>query len=123
MDINALVKGERSLSQGFIAQYAAEACIATEGVAYMAESGIVNIKEAFGFEHEGHGVEVDFSEVDKNLVKITVYPVIYFGQIVPEVSWRIQENVKSDVELFTGLVCESVNVHVKNIVLPKETNL
>lgn len=119
MQIQNLIKGERLMSQGFIAQYAAEAALHCEGVASLEQSGVSNLKEAFGFEHEGQGVLVDFSDGEKNLVRITVYPVIYYGYVVPEVSWKIQETVKTDVEQFTGLICEEVNVHVKNIVAPK----
>ena len=114
------VKGERTMSQGFIAQYAAEAARQTEGVADMDRSGVAGLKGALGLEHEGYGVTVQFKEEDHNLVTLTVYPIIYYGMVVPEVAWAIQENIKSDVEKYTGLVVEAVNVHVKNIVLRPE---
>ena len=40
--------------------------------------------------------------------------------IIPEVAWSIQERVKEDVEKYTGLVVESVNVHVCGVVLREE---
>lgn len=113
-------KGERTMSQGFIAQYAAEAARQTPGVADMEYSGVAGLKEALGLEHEGYGVTVEFRDNDRSLVTLTVYPVVYFGESVPEVAWAVQENVKADVEKFTGLVVEGVNVHVKNIVLRPE---
>lgn len=116
-------KGERSMSQGFIAQYAAEAARQTPGVADMDRSGVAGLKEALGLEHEGYGVTVEFKEGDQSLVTLTVYPVVYYGTTVPEVAWSIQENVKADVERFTGLVVEGVHVHVKNIVLPPDEGL
>lgn len=116
MEVMELHKGERTMSKAFIAQYAAEASQRVDGVAFLDTSTVTNLKEALGFEHEGHGVLVNFSEGDSNLVCITVYPIIYFGEIVPEVSRQIQEKVKEAVELYTDLICEEVNVHVKNIV-------
>ncbi len=113
-------KGERTMSQGFIAQYAAEAALRTYGVARLDEGGVAAIKSAFGFEHEGKGVQVTFNSRDEATCEITVYPVVYFATIVPEVAWNIQENVKSDVEKYTGVDVEAVNVHVKDIVRKEE---
>lgn len=109
-------KGDRTMSLGFIAQYAAEACLQTEGVHSLDHSAVASIKESFGVEHEGKGVEVRFLQEDANAVEITCYPNIFFGVIVPEVAWQIQVNVKDDVERFTGLEVSSVNVYVKDII-------
>ncbi len=116
-------KGERTMSQGFIAQYAAEAALRTYGVAGLDEGSAAAIKSAFGFEHEGKGVQVTFNSNDEAACEITVYPLVYFATIVPEVAWNIQENVKSDVEKYTGVDVEAVNVHVKDIVRKEEEKL
>lgn len=110
------IKGERTMSQGFIAQYAAEAALRTSGVADLSEGGVAALKGAFGFEHEGKGVQVSFKNGDEAACEITVFPVVYFATIVPEVAWNIQENVKKDVEKYTGVDVEAVHVHVKDIV-------
>lgn len=115
------IKGDRSMSQGFVAQYAAEAALQIDGVASLASSIVVNLKEIAGVVHEGKGVKVVFYENDDGLVSITVYPVVYYGKIIPEVAWSIQERVKADVERFTGLVVESVDVHVCGIVTDDST--
>ncbi len=108
------------MSLGFIAQYAAEAALQTEGVASLDHSAVAAFKESFGVEHEGEGVEVRFREERDELVDITVYPVIYFGRILPEVAWQIQVNVKADVERYTGLGVNSVNVYVRDIIPQEE---
>ncbi|NLK88694.1 MAG: Asp23/Gls24 family envelope stress response protein [Clostridiaceae bacterium] len=112
----ASIKGERTMSRGFVAQYAAEAALQTPGVAGLDTSNIVLLKESIGALHEGKGVKVDFHEGNEEMVAITVYPIIYFGNIIPEVAWSLQEQVKSDVEKYTGLVVEAVHVHVKGVV-------
>jgi len=108
------------MSQGFVAQYAAEAAMQAPGVAGLSSGGAVSFKEAIGFEHEGKGVKVVFHEDNDELVTITVYPVVYFGNILPEVAWSIQEQVKEDVEKFTGLIVDAVNVHVTGVITREE---
>ncbi|MCQ2533132.1 MAG: Asp23/Gls24 family envelope stress response protein [Clostridia bacterium] len=114
--VNESIKGDRSLTQGFVAQYAAEAAAQIDGVASLASSFVVALKEKAGVVHEGKGVRVVFYNDDANSVSITVYPVIFYGKIIPEVAWAIQERVKLDVEKYTGLSVESVDVHVCGVV-------
>ncbi len=108
------------MAQGFVAQYAAEAAMQADGVAGMDASNVISLKEAFGVEHEGKGVKVVFHEGSDDAVTITVYPVVYFGTIIPEVAWAVQERVKADVEKYTGLAVEAVNVHVKGVVVKED---
>ena len=106
------IKGDRSMTQGFVAQYAAEAALQIDGVYELKPSFAVALKEKSGVVHEGKGVRVVFGDSGKENVSITVYPVIYYGMVIPEVAWSIQEKVKRDVELYTGLDVESVDVYV-----------
>lgn len=116
------IKGDRSMSQGFVAQYAAEAALEIDGVASLASSFGVILKEMSGVVHEGKGVRVVFHENDNGSVSITVFPVVYYGMIIPEIAWSIQERVKEDVQCFTGLVVESVNVHICGVILRNDKN-
>ena len=108
------------MSQGFVAQYAAEAALGVDGVAALDSSRITEIKESMGIEHVGKGVKVVFHDEKEGLVSITVYPVVYYGNMMPEVAWEIQERVKADVERYTGLLVEQVHVHIKGIVPPPQ---
>ncbi|MBR1797175.1 MAG: Asp23/Gls24 family envelope stress response protein [Clostridiales bacterium] len=109
------IKGDRSMTQGFVAQYAAEAALQIDGVYELKPSFAVALKEKSGVVHEGKGVRVVFGDSGKENVSITVYPIIYYGMVIPEVAWSIQEKVKKDVERFTGLDVESVDVYVCGI--------
>ena len=106
------IKGDRSMTQGFVAQYAAEAALRIDGVVSLVPSFAVALKEKAGVVHEGKGVRVVFDENDDNTVSITCYPVISYGKIIPEVAWLIQEKVKGDVEKITGLNVDTVDVYV-----------
>ena len=110
------IKGDRSMTQGFVAQYAAEAALHIEGVDYLVPSFAVSLKESAGVVHEGKGVRVVFNDNDEGYVSITIYPVVFYGMIIPEVAWSIQERVKADVERFTGLDVNTVDVHVCGVV-------
>ncbi len=106
------IKGDRSMTQGFVAQYAAEAALRIDGVVSLVPSFAVALKEKAGVVHEGKGIRVVFDENDDNTVSITCYPVISYGKIIPEVAWLIQEKIKGDVEKFTGLNVDTVDVYV-----------
>jgi len=121
--VSETIKGERSMSQGFVAQYAAEAALQAEGVASLQPSSGVALKESLGVVHEGRGTRVVFHENDDGFVSITVFPIVYYGMIIPEVAWSIQERVKADVEKYTGLVVESVDVHVCGVVTREEPSV
>ena len=95
---HASIRGERTMAQGFVAQYAAEAAMQAEGVAGLDTSSVISLKEVFGVEHEGKGVKVVFHEGNDEAVAIAVYPVVFFGTLIPEVAWQIQERVKADDE-------------------------
>ena len=115
------IRGERTMSKGFVAQYAAQAALQTAGVADLEPGSLVTLKESIGIEHEGKDVTVVFQPEHDELVTITVYPVIYFGSILPEVAWSIQERVKADVEKYTGLIVDAVHVHVKGVITREES--
>ena len=117
------IKGERSMSQGFVAQYAAEAALQVDGVSSLSSSLAAVMKEKMGVVHEGKGVRVIFNETNEEFVYITVFPVVYYGMIIPEVAWSVQERVKEDVERYTGLLVESVDVHVCGIVTREEEEI
>ncbi len=110
------IAGERSISKAFIARYAAEAALRSEGVAGLEYTSVAALKERLGVSHDGRGVEVHFSNSGENLVCISVFPLVYYGFAIPEVAFSIQENVKSDLEKYTDLLVESVDVHVRDII-------
>lgn len=106
------IKGDRSMTQGFVAQYAAEAALQIDGVLELVPSFAVALKEKAGIVHEGKGIRVVFGQSGNDISSITVYPVVLYGKIIPEVAWSIQERVKADVEKYTGLSVGAVDVYV-----------
>jgi uncharacterized alkaline shock family protein YloU len=45
--------------------------------------------------------------------------VVEYGVRIPDVAWKIQENVKRAIEGMTGLEVVEVNVHVQGVNFPQ----
>lgn len=112
----SVIKGERSMSRGFVAQYSAEAALGVQGVDSLSPGALISLKEAIGAEHDGKGVKVEFVPETLSEVRITVYPVVRFGFVLPDVAWEVQERVKAEVEKYTGLLVQAVDVQIAGVV-------
>ncbi|MFR2519108.1 Asp23/Gls24 family envelope stress response protein, partial [Peptostreptococcus stomatis] len=45
---------------------------------------------------------------------------VKYGQVIPDVSVKVQESIVNAVETMAGLKVEKVNVHVGSLVIKKE---
>ncbi len=59
-------------------------------------------------------------EIDSDKASIEVEISVTYGQVIPEVCFKVQENIVNAVETMAGLKVSKVNVHVANIELKKE---
>jgi len=75
-------------------------------------AGLISKKEL------NKGIEVDIHE---SKVKIDVSVIVEFGMKIPDISWRIQQNVKRRVEDMTGLSVAAVNVLVRGVEVKKNS--
>lgn len=114
------VQGARTMSQGFLAQYAEQAALSVEGVASLAPGVLVSLKEAVGAEHAGKGIKVFFLPAQPRTVLISVYVNVWYGYILPDVAWTIQDRVRRAVELYTGYLVHAVDVFIVSVVDPTE---
>ena len=66
------------MSQGFVAQYAAEAALRTPGVAELEPSEVAQLKASLGVEHAGQGVEVVFRKttIVRWLLRFTLLSIL-----------------------------------------------
>lgn len=64
------------------------------------------------------GVQIKFNS--NGTLVVNVYIDIVFGHSVPEVAFRVQENIKSGVASMVEVKTARINVHVVNVVVPKE---
>ena len=109
--------GEIKISSEVISVIASSLTSEVEGIAAMSGGIAEGIVQAFGRKTPAKGVKV---EMEKDTVAIDLYVIVKYGARIPEVSWSIQEKVKSGIEQMTGLKVKEINIHVQGIDFSKE---
>lgn len=87
-----------------------------EGVAGMSGGLAGGIADMLGRKNLSKGVKV---EVNEEAADVDVYVIINYGNSIPDVAWKIQDNVKQAIEGMTGLDVKAVNVHVQGVNFPE----
>lgn len=78
------------------------------------------IAEILGKKNLTKGVKVLIDEDNQVMVDLNID--VDFGVVIPEVSWKVQECVKSAIENMTELVVKGINVNVQGIILDKSND-
>ena len=63
------------------------------------------------------GVSIKFDS--NSTLKVDVYIKVYIGYSVPDVAYRVQENIKNNLNTMVGLKPGKINVHVYGVVCDK----
>ncbi len=58
--------------------------------------------------------------VGDGTASVDINIVVKYGVRIPEVAWNVQDAVKKEIELMTGLEVEKVNVKVVGIDIPED---
>lgn len=110
--------GNIKISVDVVSTIAGIATSEVEGVAGMYGSFAGGIAEMLGAKkNPSKGVKVDMTDTTAS---IDLYIVVDYGVRIPELSWEIQESVKSSVETMTGLDVQKVNIHIEGVSFEKE---
>ncbi|MFN2341393.1 MAG: Asp23/Gls24 family envelope stress response protein [Halanaerobium sp.] len=88
-----------------------------DGVAGMSGGIAGGIADMLGRKSLSKGVKVEVSE---GAATVDVYVIIDYGNSIPDVAWKIQDNVKQAIEGMTGLDVKAVNVHVQGVNFPDD---
>ncbi|HBR01625.1 MAG TPA: Asp23/Gls24 family envelope stress response protein [Ruminiclostridium sp.] len=110
--------GEVKISADVITVIAHTVANEVEGVASMNAKIADNISSVLGRKSPTKGVKVEID--DKKDVTIDFYIVVDYGARIPDVAWRIQEQVKSAVESMTGMNVAAINIHVEGVSFEKD---
>lgn len=81
------------------------------GIASISRNSVSAIKSTLS-KNINRGIIVEF---EQNQVVIDVFVNVKFGYSVRDVSFRVQENIKSSVESMTEYKVSTVNVHVVGV--------
>ncbi len=101
--------GQVKISNDVIATIAGLAAIEVEGVETTSTFTDKLLKN--------NGVKIQIEEDD---VVLDVMIIIDYGISIPDIAFKVQENVKNTVETMTGLKVSQVNIHVQGINFKKE---
>lgn len=101
--------GNIKVSDDVIASCAAKTALETKGV-YALSSAITD--SILRKSPDTRGIKV--TQTDE-MIHIDIYLVVEYGVNIPSMAWKIQENVKREVEKITGMNVENVNIHVQGI--------
>lgn len=84
-----------------------------DGVAKMHSSLASGVSELFGRQLDRRGVKLSNND-DQLAIDVDVY--VQYGVSVPTIAAEIQNKVKQQVSVMTGLTPTEVNVHIRGIV-------
>lgn len=110
--------GSLRISEEVVAIIAGIAATNVEGVAGMSGGIAGGIAQLLGKNALAKGVKVNLKEQE---AVIDIFVIVDFGVRIPEVAFKIQENVKRSVEEMTGLHVKEANVHVQGVITEKDS--
>ena len=110
--------GEIKISNDVITAIAAQALAEIKGV-QMAATVAEGLVDKLVKKNSQRGVKIYLDESTKN-ADVDVHIVISYGVNIPEISWKVQEAVKKNVEAMTDISVQKVNVFVDNVTIEKE---
>ena len=106
------------ISDEVIGVIASLAASEIEGVAGMSAGLVEDIsKKITGKKNVSKGVKVT---MDNGSAVIDLHMAVEYGIKIPDMSLKVQKNVKNTVETMTGLTVSLVNIHVQSIIFPKD---
>ena len=101
--------GQVKISNDVVATIAGLAALEVEGV-----DTITSLTDKL---LKNNGVKI---QIEDGKVTLDVVITVEYGMAIPEVSLKVQENVKNTVETMTGLEVSQVNIQVQEISFKKE---
>ena len=109
--------GKVTFNTDVIATIAGLATVEVPGVAGMSGGIVSGMAELLGRRNLTKGVKVAINEQE---CEVDLHIVVTYGVKIPEVTAKIQGDVKSSIETMTGLTVKSVDIHVQGVDLEKK---
>ncbi len=109
--------GQIKIADEVVGIIAGLAAMEIDGVAGMSGGLAGGIAEMLGRKNLAKGVKV---EVGERETAIDIYIIVEYGIRIPDISWKIQESVKTAVETMTGLNVVEVNINIQGVNIEKE---
>ena len=116
-EVKENVNGNIRISDEVIVTIASVAVSEIEGVSGTGGGFVEGIARKLVKKSLATGIK---ATVDEETASVDINIVVKYGVRIPEVAWNVQDAVKKEVELMTGLAVEKVNVRVVGIDIPDE---
>ena len=109
-------KGKISLDKNILLSIVNLATKEIKGVASLSNKNMNAFKRLF-CKNNYEGVKISF---DKNgSLKVDVYINVYVHESVPEIAYKIQENIKNNLASMIEIKTSRINVHVDKVICEK----
>lgn len=108
--------GEVQIADEVVAIIAGLAATEVEGVASMSGNITNELVGKLGMKNLSKGVKVDVLE---GTVSVELALTMNYGYSIPSVSAKVQEKVKTAIEIMTGLTVSDVNIHIAGVDVAK----
>lgn len=105
------------IAEDVVAVIAGIAASEVAGVAGMSNNLTSGIYDLLGKKNFSKGVKVD---IDGGNVTVDLFVIVEYGAKIPDVSFKIQESVKKNVESMTGLNADKINIHIQGVKIDKD---
>lgn len=111
--------GEIRISSEVVSVIASNAAMEVEGIASLGGGIAGNISQVLGRKNPFRGIKVEVTE--NREVNLDLHIVVEYGARIPDVAWKIQERIKHNVEMMTGLHVQEINIHVQGVSFDKDS--
>lgn len=115
-DVKLNEHGTVRIADEVVAIVAGLAATEVAGVAGMSGGIAGGIAEMLGRKNLSKGVKVEVGEKE---AAVDIFVIVEFGVRIPDVSLKIQQEVKQAIEGMTGLKVVEVNIHVQGVEFPQ----
>lgn len=118
MDENKEIRsGNIKISEEVIITIASVAVSEIEGVSSTGTGLVDEIARRLSKKPVASGIKAVITD---DAVTVDINIVVKYGVKIPEVAWNVQDAIKKETELMTGLTVDKVNVRVVGIDIPAE---
>ena len=112
-----ILSGNIKISDEVIETIASVAISSIDGVSGTGSGIVDGITRKFSKKPSTSGIKATVGERTTN---VDINIVVKYGVRIPEVAWSVQDAVKKEIELMTGLTVEKINVRVVEIEIPTD---
>lgn len=114
-----VLNGNIKISDEVIETIASVAVSEIEGVSSTGTGIVDGIARRLSKKPMSGGIK---ASVNEDTASVDINIIVKYGVRIPEVAWNVQDAIKREIELMTGLKVDKVNVRIVGIDIPADEN-